>query len=121
MSPALSALFSFRRAAGEVMCASQIFMEDPGRLSLTVPRREREMDSSNVALMKILPLIFLWVTISDFPVVNEDLIGTFICCIEYNWKKIDYNIISSVSVFVTVYTYLNCPKVPDNGFSLTLF
>lgn len=30
MSLALSALFSFRRAAGEVMCASQIFMEDPG-------------------------------------------------------------------------------------------
>lgn len=30
MSPALSALFSFRHAAGEVMCAYQIFMEDPG-------------------------------------------------------------------------------------------
>lgn len=30
MSLALRALFSFCCAAGEVMCASQIFMEDPG-------------------------------------------------------------------------------------------
>lgn len=77
MSLALSALFSFHHAAGEVMCASQIFMEDPGSpLSLTHFHREREweMDSSNVALMKIALLIFLWMTILDFPVVNEDLI-----------------------------------------------
>lgn len=39
MSPALSALFSFRRAAGEIMCASQIFMEDPGS---SLPRSASE-------------------------------------------------------------------------------
>lgn len=45
MSPALSALFSFCRAAGEVMCASQIFMEDPrSSLSHSSSERERERD-----------------------------------------------------------------------------
>lgn len=67
MNPALSALFSFRRAAGEVMCASQIFMEDPGSpLAHSSTEREREMNSPNVVLMKIVPLIFLWMTILDF-------------------------------------------------------
>lgn len=43
MNVALSALFSFCRAAGEVMCASQIFMEDPG-LVLAHSSTEREGD-----------------------------------------------------------------------------
>lgn len=74
MSPALSALFSFCRAAGEVMCASQIFMEDPrSSLSHSSSEREREMESPNVALTKIMPQIFICMTILDFLVVNEDL------------------------------------------------
>lgn len=74
MSLALSALFSFCRAAGEVMCASQIFIEDPGS-SLSHFFREREGDG-------FLKCRTYENSATDFPLddhirlsgVNEDLI-----------------------------------------------
>lgn len=57
------------------MCFSNIY-GGPRVVTLShfFREREREMDSSNVALMKIVPLIFLSMTILDFLVMNEDLI-----------------------------------------------
>ncbi len=75
VSLALSALFSFRRAAVEIMCAPQIFMEDPRS-----PRfhfsSEREGDEfSKCRTYENTATDFsLWVTILDFLVVNKGLI-----------------------------------------------
>ena len=45
MSPALSALFSFRRAAAEVMCVLLKYLwRTPGRQAFTAPEREREKE-----------------------------------------------------------------------------
>lgn len=48
MSPALSALFSFRRAAAEVMCVLLKYLwRTPGRHAFTAPERERRRDGSS--------------------------------------------------------------------------
>lgn len=79
MSPALSALFSFRRAAAEVMCVLLKYLwRTRGRHAFTAPEREREreMDPPNVMLMKILPLILslLRVSLCDLEAVVEVLL-----------------------------------------------
>ena len=86
MSPALSALFSFRHAAAEVMCVLLKYLwRTPGRQAFTAPERERkkekerETDPPNVMLMKILPLILslLRVNLRDSEALVEVLIKVY--------------------------------------------
>lgn len=72
----LSALFSFRCAAGELMCASQIFMEDhESSLSSRFLQEEvRRLFKCRTFIFIFIPQIFFWVTIFDFLVKKDYLI-----------------------------------------------
>lgn len=72
----LSALFSFRCAAGELMCASLIFMKDH-ELSLSsrfLQEEVRRLFKCCTFIFIFIPQIFFWVTVFDFLVKKEDLI-----------------------------------------------
>lgn len=76
MSMDLSALFSFRCAAGEVMCAFLIFMKNH-KLSLSsrfLQEEVRRLFKCCTFIFIFIPWIFFWVTIFDFLVKKEGLI-----------------------------------------------
>lgn len=113
ISPALSALFSFCHAAVEVMCASQIFMKDPGSM-LSHSSSERDRD-------RFFKCLTCENSITDFPLDDHiRLCGRewrHTKCFATIWKKRWY----IWKYCDSVHPSINYLKVAETDCSLTLF